>query len=243
LDLIKLDLIPLYRDITNLREPMTAALEAKAWPAAAQAERCGRLNTAFSELGTNMRGIEASLAKKRIEFLDNAEPIADSQSKPLRLTSAERERLTDRLIKLDDYLTADLSKIVDPIRELLDWQERLRHSTGAGQIHDEVEAMRQPIARQTKEVGLALKPYEADTEMLPGFNPMAIKTKMLPISEALREFTDVTQALPRDYIHYAPLALPGSRLNAAIIQLSDEIERVRREGSDWRKRIAKGEFD
>ena len=244
LTMIDLEILPVYRDLSDIREPMTAAIEAKDWPAAAQAERCTKLNYAYSHLGNTMRAIEAALSAKRLEFIDNSEIVSgESQPKPMRFTSAERERLTDRLIKLDDYLTAELPKIIDPIRELLEWQERLRHSSGAGQIHDEVEAMRQPFAAQTRNVGLALRPYEVDTEMLPGFAPMAIKTKMLPISEGLREFTDVTQALPKDYMHYAPLALPGGRLNTAIVNLSDEIERVRREGSNWRKRISQGEFD
>lgn len=241
-DLIELDLIQLYRVIGNIREPMTAALEAMYWPAAAQAERCGRLNNAFSELGTNMRAVEASLAEKRIEFIDNAEvAAAESQPKPLRLSRAEQERVTDRLIKLDDYLADDIAAIMQPIRELLGWQEHLRH-VGAGQLNSEVEAMRQPIARQIREVGQNLVSYQADTDVL-GLNPMAIKTKFVPMNDALRDFTDITQALAEDSIHWSPLVMPGRQLSNVVGELTDEIDRVRRDVAEWRKRIAQGELD
>ena len=171
-------------------------------------------------------------------------PLVDntaSGKRGLRLSRAEQDRVTDRLIKLDDYITGELAEIVGPLRDLMNWKEDLRHSS-AGELHRRIENMRQPLAQHTREVGQALTSFQADTDVL-DLNPMAIKTKLIPVNDALGDFTNVSQFVAEDSIHFAPFIMPGRQMNAAIGALSDEIERVRRDIANWRKRIAQGELD
>jgi hypothetical protein len=248
LELIGLDILPILRGIEDLRNPIAEAFEAREWPQEAQQGRADALNHAFSQLGVDIEALKSELIAKRKEYLDPgpateipAPEEGGIQPKRVRLSGAERERVTDRLIKLDDYLAGDVATIIRPLRGLLDWQEHLRQ-VGAGQLNSEIEAMRQPIARRIKEAGKVLTAYQADTEVI-ALNPMAIKTKLVPVNNALRDFTDVTQALAETSIHWSPLVMPGRQLTNVVSALTDEIDRVRRDIAEWRKRIAQGELD
>jgi len=70
LDLIGVDIIPVYRGISDLQTPMADAVEAKDWPTKAQQERANAVNTAFSELGGYMTDVQDALVAKRKEYID-----------------------------------------------------------------------------------------------------------------------------------------------------------------------------
>jgi len=76
-----------------------------------------------------------------------------------------------------------------------------------------------------------------------GLNGMPMKTRFVTRSDALRDFTNVSEALPENSIQFAPLIMPGRQLSGVIGALTEEIERVQRDIAEWRKRIARGELD
>lgn len=170
------------------------------------------------------------------------EPAPPPPSKPkLKLSTAEQERLTDRMIKLDDYLTGDLSLELQPFIDLLDWSELLRFS-GARALHEKIEAPRVGLTDRIRKIGQTLKAHDEQTAVL-NLRPVFIKTRLLPIEQALWDLSAVTEVLPPDSINNAPLRLPATNYSKIVTEITEEVARVRGEIAGWRKKIAEGQLD
>jgi len=158
----------------------------------------------------------------------------------LKLTLAERDRVSASLLKVKDYLEGDFRDGFAPIRQLLSWRKIIQRE-GAGRLHSIIEAPRPTMRQFIDEFAAAVKPYLDETNLL-GINVMGIKTKALPLWDAVRNVSSITEVLQPEQRNPAPVELAAGEMSRVIGEIENEVDRALRDIADWRKRIAEGEI-
>lgn len=164
------------------------------------------------------------------------------KGKPLvRLTDAERDRVSQALLGISDYLKTDFAEFLRPFQEMRNAQSILKEAGGAA-YHAKVEAPRPDMRAFIDTFTAALRPYQ-DEMLILGLSVDGIKTKSSePLWRAVREVSNISQMLPEGPYNGEALKLPLRQLGEAVEAVQAEVDRVQNEVKIWRLRISRGEL-
>jgi hypothetical protein len=164
------------------------------------------------------------------------------KGKPLvRLTDAERNRVSEALLAIGDYLKNDFAEFLRPFQEMRNADQILRERGGAA-YHAQVEAPRPTMREFIDSFTQAMKPYR-DEMLILGLSVDAIKTKATePLWRAVKEVSNVSQMLPEGACNGEALKPPLRQLGEAVEAVQSEVDRVDGDVKRWRLKISRGEL-
>jgi hypothetical protein len=182
--------------------------------------------------------------KRAEERLDGAQVVsavgvATGTSKGLRLTAPERDKISASLLSVDAYLANDFAEFLRPYKEVLNY-EVIASTEGGAALHRMIEGPRSTMRQFIDQFMGDLKPYLDDLDIL-DLDVAAIKRKALPLWDASWHLASATGMLPDQPTNPASFSMQGKEFSRVVHELMDEVERVRRDIRDWRKKIARGE--
>jgi hypothetical protein len=194
------------------------------------------IQSAFNEFGAALKD-----AFRPPEPTPETITLTSHKGKPLvKLPEPELKLVSSALLGIRDYLRNDFAEFLRPLQELRNAEKIIQRQGGAA-FHAQVEAPRPTMRAFIDEYAAHMMPYEDETLPLQ-LNLMAIKTKALPLWDALKHVSDVSQMLPDGPANGEALKLPLSQYSAVLGELENEVERVQNDIRRWRLKISRGEL-
>jgi hypothetical protein len=156
----------------------------------------------------------------------------------VRLTDAEKERVAKALHAVADYLAGKFETLIEPLREVMKWEWILEH-VGTGALQSVAEQGRVISREIPAKLLAATKPYEFELGLV-GIEPMLIKTKTVEFDNILHGVASVAANLKEPNIASARLSCEAFAREFQVFQ--DELERVKNQIGETRRKLANGEL-
>jgi hypothetical protein len=151
---------------------------------------------------------------------------------------AEKERVAKALHAVADYLAGKFETLIEPLREVMKWEWILEH-VGTGALQSVAEQGRVISREIPAKLLAATKPYEFELGLV-GIEPMLIKTKTVEFDNILHGVASVAANLKEPNIASARLSCEAFAREFQVFQ--DELERVKNQIGETRRKLANGEL-
>jgi len=158
----------------------------------------------------------------------------------IKLTNAERERVSQSLLGTLDYLEGDFEDYIAPIRALRIWPGILR-TEGPQGVQEKAELALSRLNAFPQTFPDALKRFLGDLKLV-GIDPLTIEATAMSFGSSVHSIGSVAYAMKPDAPNEAAFQLSSNTFIQAYDQFQQELDKIKQQITETRHKISSGDL-